>query len=263
MSEWQIWCAGLPAALAPALACWLVSTVRRDVSLVDRVWSLLLVATALCYAELTPRSSPRSYLLAVLLAIWALRLALYITVRNWGHGEDRRYQAIRRRHEPGFAWKSLYLVFALQAALAWVVSLPLLGALGAGAASLGWLDALGVCVWGGGFLLETLADWQLARFRARPDSRGQVQASGLWRYSRHPNYFGECCVWWGFYLLALAAGAWWTLPGPVLMTVLLRRVSGVTLLEQDIGERRPGYRQYIERTSPFVPWPPKGGGVVP
>ena len=250
----HIWLTGLVATAVPAACCWLASLPLRDVSIVDRAWSLLFVAAGIGYAFALGPARPRVPLTLALLTLWAMRLALHITVRNWGHGEDRRYQQIRRNHEPGFAWKSLYIVFGLQAILAWIISLPLLGSM-AGPRPPGWRDAPGLALWLGGFLCEWVADAQLTRFRADPANRGAVMDRGLWRYSRHPNYFGECCLWWGFYLLAASAGAWWTIVAPLLMSVLLLRVSGVTLLEQDIGERRPAYREYIARTNAFFPGP--------
>ncbi|MGH8252840.1 MAG: DUF1295 domain-containing protein [Steroidobacteraceae bacterium] len=248
------WILALGAIAIPAALCWIASIPLRDVSIVDRAWSLLFVAAALVYALGVGPAKPRVLLTGALLAAWALRLALHITVRNWGHGEDRRYQQIRRNHEPGFAWKSLYIVFGLQAVLAWIISLPLLGSM-AGDRPPGWRDVPGVALWSVGFACEWLADSQLTRFRARKTHAGAVLDTGLWRYSRHPNYFGECCQWWGFYLLAVSAGAWWTIVAPLLMTLLLLRVSGVALLERDIGARRPAYRDYVARTNAFIPGP--------
>jgi steroid 5-alpha reductase family enzyme len=147
-------------------------------------------------------------------------------------------------------------VFLLQGALAWVISLPLLAAV-AGIMPLALLDGVAAVVVLFGILFESIADAQLAAFKARPDSQGQVMDTGLWRYTRHPNYFGECCVWWGFYLFAVSAGGWWSIVSPLLMTILLLRVSGVTLLEKDIGERRPAYRDYVQRTNAFIPGLPK------
>jgi steroid 5-alpha reductase family enzyme len=147
-------------------------------------------------------------------------------------------------------------VFGLQAVLAWVVSMPLLAAV-ASNAGWRWLDALGLAVFAFGFVVEALADAQLARFKSDPESRGRVMAEGLWRYSRHPNYFGEFCLWWGWWLVALATGAWWTVVSPLLMSVLLLKVSGVTLLERDIGERRPRYAAYAASTNAFFPWKPR------
>ena len=189
-----------------------------------------------------------------LVATWGLRLAAYLAWRSRGQPEDRRYQAIRRRNEPHFTLKSLWLIFGFQALLAWVISLPLAGAI-AGVAPLGWLDALGVALWAVGLGFEAVGDWQLARFKADPASAGRVMDRGLWRYTRHPNYFGDFCVWWGLYLVALAAGAWWTIVGPLIMSFLLLRFSGVRLLERDIGERRPAYAEYARRTNAFFPGP--------
>lgn len=239
------------------LFTWIVSLFKRDVSIVDSIWSLMLFALALAYtapAWLDATLAPRAALMLLLVGVWALRLSFHITWRNLGTAEDHRYQAIRRRHEPGFGFKSLYLVFGLQGLLAWFISLPLLAA-ATGTVPLGLLDLVAVLVWLAGFGFETVGDAQLAAFRAQPENRGKVLDTGLWRYSRHPNYFGECTLWWGFYLLAVAAGGWWTLPAPLLMTFLLLRVSGVTLLERDIGERRPGYRDYVLRTNAFIPGP--------
>jgi steroid 5-alpha reductase family enzyme len=247
---------GLAASLTLAVATWLVSLARHDVSIVDRVWSLLILSAAVVYAAALSAAGPRAAWLLGMLAVWAARLAVYITWRNWGEGEDRRYREIRKRNEPGFATKSLYLVFGLQAVLAWIVSWPLLAAL-ASPQPPGWLDVLGVAVFALGLACESIADAQLARFRSRRENAGRVLDTGLWRYTRHPNYFGEFCVWWGLYLVALAAGGWWSVVSPLLMSVLLLRVSGVTLLEKGIGERRPGYRDYIASTNAFFPGLPR------
>lgn len=256
MFEPRIYLLGLGAQLAAAVAVWFVSVVKRDASIVDSLWGPLFVLAAVAYAWPLHDLSTRATLALVLVTLWALRLAAYITWRNHGAGEDYRYREIRRRNEPHFALKSLYLVFGLQAVLAWLVSAPLL-ATARGAAPLGPLDWLGAALVVTGLGLESVADWQLERFKRDAGNRGRVLDRGLWRYSRHPNYFGECCVWWGFACLAFGAGAWWAIVSPLLMTWLLLRVSGVALLEQTIGERRPGYADYARRTSPFVPWPPR------
>jgi steroid 5-alpha reductase family enzyme len=246
---------GLIAIFVVAIAAWLVSLRIDDVSIVDSLWAVLILLPAACAALLLP-AGPRAACVLAMAAVWGARLSGYITWRNWGEGEDHRYRAIRARNEPGFRWKSLYLVFGLQGVLAWVVSAPLLVAV-ASSAPYHWLDAAGVLLFAVGFLFEAFGDLQLARFRADPASRGKVLDSGLWRYTRHPNYFGEFCIWWGFFLMALAAGGAWTIVSPVLMTILLLRVSGVALLEKDIGERRPAYRDYVARTSAFFPWLPR------
>jgi steroid 5-alpha reductase family enzyme len=247
---------GLAATTAIALLAWAASVALRDVSIVDSAWPLLVLAPVCVAVLVLPQAGPRASVVLLLAGAWAVRLAGYITWRHWGHEEDHRYRAIRARNEPHFAWKSLYLVFGLQAVLGWMVAMPLVGAV-AGDAPWRWLDTLGIALFGLGFAIETLADAQLAQFKADPANRGRVMAYGLWRYSRHPNYFGEFCVWWGLWLVALSAGAWWTVVSPLLMTVLLLRVSGVALLEKDIGQRRPGYGAYVARTNAFFPWRPR------
>jgi steroid 5-alpha reductase family enzyme len=262
MFDMPLYVSGLAFTLLLLLLTWIVSVFKRDVSIVDSAWSLMFLTMAVVYtspAWLGGELAARPLLMLALVAAWALRLSAYITWRNLGEGEDRRYRAIRRKHEPGFAFKSLYLVFGVQGVLAWIISLPLLAAATA-THGLGIIDALAVLVWLAGFSFETLADAQLAAFRSRPENRGKVLDTGLWRYTRHPNYFGECLVWWGLYLLAVAAGGWWTFPAPLLMTFLLLRVSGVTLLERDIGERRPAYADYVRRTNAFIPGPRRATG---
>jgi steroid 5-alpha reductase family enzyme len=256
VAELPVWVHALPVLLGIGVAGWLASLPLRNVSLVDSLWSLKFLAAGVVYAALSPAAGERRLLVLALLTLWALRLALHITWRNRGHGEDRRYQAIRARNQPGFQWKSLYLVFGLQAVLAWVISLPLASALSS-PAPLGTLDALAALLWLVGIVFEAGGDWQLTRFKSDPANAGRVMDRGLWRYTRHPNYFGDFCVWWAFGLFALATGAWWGLAGPLLMSVMLLRVSGVTLLEKDIGERRPAYADYIRRTNAFFPGPPR------
>jgi steroid 5-alpha reductase family enzyme len=251
----NVFLAGGAVIGAAAFGTWLLSLLKRNVSIVDSLWPLMLLLLGWTYAlGLGVRGRPRATLILALLTLWSLRLFIHITRRNWGHGEDRRYVAIRERNEPHFALKSLYLVFALQVLLAWVISLPLFGAV-RGGGPLGLLDLSGALIWLLGFIFEAIGDWQLTRFKADPRNRGQVMDRGLWRYTRHPNYFGDFAVWWGLYLIALAAGAAWSIAGPLLMSLLLMRVSGVTLLEKDIGERRPGYADYIRRTNAFFPGP--------
>lgn len=254
MFDLAAWLAALAAMLGVAALTWLVSVARRNVTIVDTLWGLLFVIAALVYTGSVPDPGPRAGLVVGLVATWGIRLAAYLAWRNRGHEEDRRYQEIRRRNEPNFALKSLYLVFGFQALLAWVISLPLLGAV-AGPAPLGWLDGLGVALWITGFLFEAGGDWQLARFKADPGNAGKVMDRGFWRYTRHPNYFGDFCAWWGLYLIALSAGAWWSIAGPLVMSLLLIRVSGVALLEKDIGQRRPEYAEYVRRTNAFFPGP--------
>ena len=253
--------AGLALIAVLALLTWIASLVQRDASLVDRMWSLMIAGPTIVYALQTSWTGPRAIATLALVAAWGARLAAYITWRNWGHGEDRRYQEIRARNQPNFAVKSLFLIFALQMVLAWIVSSAPLAAL-TGDGAFGVLDVVGIAVALAGFLFEAIGDAQMAAFKADPANRGQVMDRGLWRTTRHPNYFGETCFWWGIWLLAIAAGgaaAIWTVLSPALMTVLLLKVSGVALLEKDIGERRPAYRDYVARTNAFIPGPRRKG----
>jgi steroid 5-alpha reductase family enzyme len=237
---------------------WGIATLRRNVGLVDIFWSLFFLLVSFWhYAANAPTG--RAHLVMALLVAWALRLAVHLAARNWNAPEDHRYQAIRARNQPGYTLKSLYLVFGFQALLAFVISAPLTAAIRAEDPVLGIAGIAGAVLAGGGLLFETVADAQLAAFRRDPANRGGVMSRGLWAFSRHPNYFGECCVWWGFFLLALDAGAAWTLFSPLLMTGLLLKFSGVALLEKDIGTRRPAYAAYIAGTNAFIPGPRRGG----
>jgi steroid 5-alpha reductase family enzyme len=238
-----------------ALAGWLLSLVKRDVSIVDSLWSLFFLLGLGVYVAASAQS-PRTSLLIALVSVWALRLSIYLTWRNWGEPEDHRYQVIRARNEPNFSVKSVYLIFGFQVVLAGIIAFPLFTA-ASSAAPLGPLDWVGVALWSLGMFFEVVGDWQLARFKSNPAQKGRVLNTGLWRYTRHPNYFGETALWWGYYAMALSAGAWWTIFAPLLMTLLLLKVSGVALLEKDIGERRPAYADYVRRTNAFLPWLPK------
>jgi steroid 5-alpha reductase family enzyme len=241
---------GLTAGLA--FATWLASLARRDVSIVDGMWPVFIGSAGILYACTAGNGSPVAHAALGLLVAWGARLCIHITVRNHGQPEDRRYQKIRANNQPRFGLKSLYLVFGFQAALAWVVALPFM-AIARGSGDAGVLEVLGLALAAAGIVYESVADWQLERFKKRADHGGRVLDTGLWRYSRHPNYFGEFCVWWGFGLVAVGCEAWWGLASPLLMTVLLLKVSGVTLLERDIGERRPEYARYVATTNAFLP----------
>ena len=248
---------GLLAIAALALLGWIVSVLREDVSVADSLWPIFIALAAWVYAVCGWPPGPRLGVSLGLVTAWAARLATYIHTRNRGQGEDRRYAQMRARHGSAFRWRSAYLVFGLQGVLAWIVSAPIL-ALAGNDAPLGPIDMAGVLLATFGIAFEAIADFQMVRFKRNPAQRGQVMDQGLWRFSRHPNYFGEACTWWGLGVLSAAQGELWTLISPLLMTVLLLRVSGVSLLEKDIADRRPGYRDYIRRTNAFVPGPRKG-----
>ena len=257
MIELQAWLWSGAAILVFAAVFWAVSLVKDDVSIVDSLWSLMFLLSAGVYAATAADTGPRTMWVLLLVGAWAIRLSGYITWRNHGEPEDYRYQQIRENNEPGFRLKSFYIVFGLQGLLAWIISLPLLAAI-SGSSQPGWLDWTGVAVWLVGFSFEAIGDLQLARFKADPGNKGKVLDSGLWRYTRHPNYFGNFTLWWGFFLIAVSAGGAWTVISPLLMSFLLLKVSGVAMLEKDIGERRPAYAEYIRSTNAFFPGPRRG-----
>lgn len=259
MTIWQIWLTGLVSILALLLVTWVISVVRRDASVVDRVWGLTFVIGAWTYAWAAGIWTVRTWMVLALVTIWGLRLAGHITWRNWGEGEDKRYAAMRQRAPGRFALRSLITVFLLQGVLAWLISLPLLAAVtDTSPSGLTWLDAVGLVVWLVGFVFEAGGDWQLARFLAEPANRGRVMDRGLWRYTRHPNYFGDTVIWWGYFLVALATGAWWSAIGSAIMTLFIVKVSGVALTDANMSSSgREGYEQYVRRTNAFFPWPPR------
>jgi steroid 5-alpha reductase family enzyme len=255
-------------ALFVLLACftllWLISLRLRDASIVDLFWGPAFAVAAGVYFIGADGWLPRRVLVLGLVTLWGARLALHLALRNLGQGEDARYRRWREQHGARWWWRSLLQVFLLQAVIAWVVSWPLAAAQ-AGDGPTGWTawDLAGTLVVLTGLAIETIADAQLRRFKADPESRGRVLDTGLWRYSRHPNYFGDAVVWWGLYLLAVGVpGGWVTMVSPIVMTWLLRRVSGVPLLEAGMRETRPGYAAYVARTSSFIPWPPRSPGTV-
>ena len=254
--SFSIYLSGLYGILVLATLTWLVSVIKRDVSIVDSMWSVMIFASALVYSSSVEPYWNRSSLVLTLVLLWAFRLTLYITWRNWGEPEDSRYQAIRRKYEPYFALKSLGIIFVFQALLAWIISMPLWVALTVPFQS-SVFDNLAVALWLIGMIFESVGDWQLARFKTNPANRGKVMNRGLWRYTRHPNYFGECLIWWGFFLFVIPTGAWWSILSPLLLTFLLLKFSGVTMLEETIVDRRPAYREYIASTNAFIPGPPK------
>ncbi len=245
---------------------WIVSVPLKNASIVDLFWAagFVLVASVL-WVRLPPSGSgafarPSESLLPLLTGLWGLRYSLHLWTRNIGHGEDKRYVAMRDRRRESFWWKSLFIVFLLQGTVMWVVSLPL--QLGITAARPGWNLAhfVGLLLWSVGLFFEAVGDWQLSHFRANPNNKGRVLDTGLWSWTRHPNYFGDSCLWWGLFLIAAAHGEHlWTAIGPLTMTYFLMRISGVTLLEQTLIQERPGYAEYVQRTSAFLPWPPRKG----
>lgn len=238
---------------------WLLSLRLKDASIVDPFWGSGFVITAWFYFALTPDGFPaRKWLLVLLTTVWGLRLSLYLLWRNHGKGEDFRYRAWRQEEGARWWWFSFFKVFLLQGVLMWIISAPLLAAqISPMPAGLTLIDGLAAAIWAIGFFFEAVGDWQLARFKADPANRGKLLTSGVWRYTRHPNYFGDAAQWWGFFGMALAAGGWFTLFSPLLMSYFLRYVSGVAMLEKTLKPAKPGYAEYVARTNAFIPWFPK------
>lgn len=256
MTQFSAFLLGGLIILAFMIVLWLVSLALKNSSIVDIFWGAGFVITGWTYFLLTPDGFiARKLILMILATVWGLRLTLHILIRNWGKPEDFRYQ--KWRNESGNIWwiKSLFQVFLLQGLLMWVISCPLLaGQFQSLPARLTFLDFLGIILWVVGFFFEAAGDIQLARFKANPANRGKLLSTGVWRYTRHPNYFGDAAQWWGYYLMAAAAGGWWTIFSPILMTLLLIKVSGVALLEKTLSNTKPGYKEYVESTSAFIPW---------
>ncbi|MFO8037340.1 MAG: DUF1295 domain-containing protein [Anaerolineales bacterium] len=239
---------------------WLWSLYLKDTSIVDTFWGFGFVVTGWVYFALNPSIfEGRKILIMLLVFIWGMRLTIHIYLRNRDKGEDYRYRAWREEAGDSWWWKSYFKVFMLQGLIMWIVSLPLFAAqTRAQPSHFTVLDILGTAVWGIGFYFEAIGDYQLAEFKSKPENEGKLFTSGLWRYTRHPNYFGDAVQWWGFYLIA--ANTWFgaaTIISPLLMTYLLIRVSGVALLEKDLAKNKPGYEEYMEKTNAFFPWFPE------
>lgn len=256
-APFDVYAAGLGVAAVVMIAAWLVSVWRSDASVVDGFWGATIAGLGWFYLLAVPIDGALPWIAVALVTAWGGRLSGYLVSRNWGEPEDFRYRQMRERHGRRFPLVSLVTVFLFQALLAWIVSAPLFQA-AAGAGDPGATGWIGAAVASAGLAWEAVADRQLQRFVAERDREDAVLRSGLWRYSRHPNYFGEFVFWWGMFLLvASSGGATWSVVGPVLMTLLLLRVSGVPMLEEKLS-RRPEYRRYAERTNAFFPWPPRG-----
>lgn len=249
---------GLGVSLSCMTLLWIISLLKKDASIVDVFWGLGFIIVSLFYFNLKVDHSTRQWLVTALVAIWGLRLALHILRRNWGHGEDPRYRAWREQAGKSFWWKSYFKVFLLQGAVLWLVSWPLLAAQQSAKPWWTVFDVSGITLWSLGFFFEAIGDFQLARFKRNPLNKGKVMRAGLWAYTRHPNYFGEALIWWGFYAFALnTSSSWWTIISPMLMTFLLMRVSGVAMLEKSLVVTKPEYKNYIESTNAFFPWFPR------
>lgn len=252
--------AGLVAIMVYMTLIWVASLLMHNAGIVDVFWGPGFVLAGWVYFFLTPQGyAPRKYLILAMVTIWGLRLGWHLARRNFGKAEDYRYANWRASYGKAWWWRSFFQVFILQGLLMWIIATPLLVAqYGSEPAALTLLDGLGVVVWLVGFIFESVGDWQLKHFKADPTNKGKVLRTGLWQYTRHPNYFGDACVWWGHFGVALSVpGGWVVVFAPVLMTFLLMRVSGVTLLERKLKKTRPEYADYVESTNAFFPGLPR------
>lgn len=255
----MVW--NLVAVAAMMVTGWLISLAYRNVTIADSLWGLGFVLIAWLTFFMSDGVWSRKMLIAVLVTVWGLRLSIYLSWRNWGKGEDPRYGSWRKKSGDRFWLVSLFKVFILQALFLWVISVAVqIGQLAPTPAKLTWLDGLGIIVWAVGFTFESLGDWQLAKFKSDPASKGRVMDRGLWAYTRHPNYFGEFLVWWGIFLITLSTpNSWWTILTPIIISAVLLKMTGIPLTEQELVKNRPGYSEYVKSTSAFVPWLPAKG----
>jgi steroid 5-alpha reductase family enzyme len=252
-------CMNLGAVFVFMTGIWVVSVLKKKVSIVDGFWGLGFVLVTWLTFALSSGYAGRKLLIAVLITLWGVRLAAHIFYRSWGEPEDKRYRAWRQEHGDRYWYVSFVTVFMLQGVLLWLVSLASqIGQLAPTPAHFTWWDGCGFGVWAFGWLFETIGDWQLLQFKKQPANAGKIMDQGLWAYTRHPNYFGEMVAWWGLFIIALATpGGFWFIFSPLLLTGLLLKVSGVALLDKTMLTTRPQYREYMARTSAFFPWFPK------
>jgi len=259
MTFLQIYAQALLVIIIMMTLLWIISIILKNVSIADLFWGFGFVLANVFYFINTDGNIIRKVILLILVTIWGLRLSIYLTWRNYGKGEDFRYREFRKNYgEKRYWWVSFFQTFLLQGVLMWLVSAPLLGAQFEGAdRSPGLLDFTGILFWAIGFTFETGGDFQLARFKSDPSNKGKVLDKGFWKFTRHPNYFGDSAVWWGYGLICLSAGSYLPVLGSILMTALIIKVSGVALLEKSLKDQKPQYKEYIEKTSTFIPWLPK------
>lgn len=259
MNFFQIYIQAFLVIMILMTSLWVVSVIIKNVSIVDLFWGFGFVVTTVFYYLKTAGFETRKIILLILVAIWGLRLSGYLSLRNIGKGEDFRYKQFRKNYgENRYWWISFFQTFLLQGVLMWLISAPLLAAQLYGYnRPMSIFDFAGITLWIIGICFETGGDFQLARFKADPSNKGKVLNTGFWKYTRHPNYFGDSSVWWGYGLICIASGSYFPVLGSILMTALIIKVSGVALLEKSLKEKKPEYQEYIKKTSAFVPWFPK------
>lgn len=238
---------------------WLLSVAIKNASIVDIFWGMGFVFLNFYYFFTSEDFYSRQIILLILVTLWGLRLSLFLAWRNIGKGEDFRYQEFRKKYGPErYWWFSFFQVFLLQGSLTLLIALTLLGTnFETQSNELNYLDYIAIVLWLIGFVFETGGDYQLTRFKSNPNNKGKVLNTGLWKYTRHPNYFGDSAVWWSYAIFSIAAGSYWTIIGSIIMTALIIKVSGVALLEKSLKDKKPEYMEYIQKTNSFLPWFPK------
>lgn len=259
MQYFEIYLWGLVLILGMMTTLWMVSVIIKNASIVDLFWGAGYVFAAWFYFFNSTGLEERKFIVLILTTVWGLRLSVYLAWRNIGKGEDFRYQEFRRNYgENRYWWISFFQTYLLQGVLMWLLSATLLGTMQYGwERSLNVFDIIGLIFWLIGFVFEFGGDLQLAKFKANADNKGKVLNTGFWRYTRHPNYFGDAAVWWGYGFFCIAAGSYLPVMGSIIMTFLLIKVSGVAMLEKSLKKSKPEYQEYIRKTSSFIPWIPK------
>ncbi len=258
MNYIQIYSQGLFIIIIIMSLLWFISIYKKNVSIVDLFWGIGFVILGIFYFFNTEGLEIRKTIVSILVSIWGIRLSLYLTWRNWNKGEDFRYQNFRKQFgKKNYWWISFFQTFLLQGILMWLISAPLLSSQFFKNNSLNIFDSIAIIIWIIGFIFEAGGDYQLANFKNNPQNKGKVLNTGLWKYSRHPNYFGDATIWWSFGLFSVAAGNYFSLLSSLLMTLLIIKISGVSLLEKTLKSSKPQYREYIKKTPAFFPWFPK------
>jgi len=238
---------------------WILSVYLKNASIVDIFWGSGFVIVNAVYFFYQDVVYTRHIILIGLVTLWGLRLSIYLAYRNIGKGEDFRYQEFRRKYGTHrYWWVSFFQVFLLQGVLILIVSLPLLGSNNYTQSNqISWIDYVAILVWIIGFIFESVGDYQLTKFKSNLSNKGKVLNTGLWKYTRHPNYFGDAAIWWGYALFCASSGIYWPILGSVAMTFLIIKISGVSLLEDSLKDKKPEYQNYMKQTSSFFPWFPK------
>lgn len=237
---------------------WIASVIKKNASIVDPFWGIGFVLLVWFYYFQSEGLGERKLIITSLVTIWGLRLSIFLAHRNWGKPEDFRYQQFRKDYgEHQYWWVSFFQTFLLQGVLLWLISAPLLGAQNGAHQALGIIDFIAIALWIIGFAFEAGGDYQLSKFKANPDKKGKVLDSGFWRYTRHPNYFGDGLQWIAFSLFSIANSCYLPLLSAFLMNFLLVKISGVALLEKTLSKTKPQYAEYIRKTPAYIPWFPK------